>query len=225
MFFSLPAIAALLVVAALALFPDASVLSSLDMAPDRAALWFLLACALVLQIPALWKRLVASQGGVTWAVLCVFFVLFQIAERAGPRDGAALRLGWAPDDPVVLSWAMRAVCLGALGSLPLWIKRGSVERFVLLALGLVGLFGLGMFRFLAGYFPVGATETLAPGPMVSLLVQIVSYGALALCCRAAVGAIGDERLRGLVLRALPLVLLIVAARHQFAPIHTSKTEE
>lgn len=221
--FSLPAIAALFVVAALALSPDASALPASDMAPDRAALWFLLACALVLQIPAVWKRLVASQNGATWAVLCAFFVLFQIAERAGPRQGMSLHFSWAPEDPdapIIVSWATWAVVLGALCSLPLWIKRGGAERFVLLALALVGLFGLGMLRFLSGYFPIG--DQLAPAPMVTLVLQIVSYGALALCCRAA---LAGERTRDLVLRALPLLLLVVAARHQFAPIAAPKTDE
>jgi hypothetical protein len=215
MFFSLPAIAALLSVAALALFPDARVLSAADMAPDRAALWFLFACALALQFPVLWKRVALSRDGATWVLLCAAFVLFQIAGRAGPHEGFSLKLGFAPDDPLVVPWATWAVVLGALCSFPLWLKRGGAERFVLLGLALVGLFGFGMFRLLASYFSVGATETLVPGPMATLLLQIVSYGALALCCRAAAE---EERVRVWVLRALPILLFIVACRHQFAPI-------
>ncbi len=222
MLFSLPAIAALLCVSGLALFPDAQVLSSSDMAPDRAALWFLLGCAILLQIPAFWNRLVHSRDGATWVLLCAFFVLFQIAERAGPREGFALKLGLAPDNPLVVSWATGAVVLGALLSLPMWIKKGGVERFVWLALALVALFGLGMFRLLSEHFKVGETETLAPLPMATLLLQIASYGALALCCRAAVES---ERMRVWILRALPLVLLIVAARHTFAPIAAPKNDE
>ncbi len=222
MLFSLPAIAALLGVAALALFPDARVLSSSDMAPDRAALWFLLVCALVLQIPALWKRLVQSRDGATWVLLCAAFVLFQIAERAGPREGFALTFGFDLEKPPVVSWATGAVVLGALCSLPMWIKKGGVERFVWAGLALVGVFGWGMFRLLSEYFKVGETETLAPLPMATLLLQIASYGALALCCRAAVES---ERMRASILRALPIVLLLVAARHTFAPIPAPKTDE
>jgi len=153
--------------------------------------------------------------------LCAMFVLFQIAQRAGPREGFSLHFGWAPDDPVVVAWATWLVVVGALLSLPLWIRRNGAERFVLLGLGLVALFGFGMFRLLGKYYPLGATETLDPSPMASLVGQIVSYAALALCCRAAVE---EERARLLVLRALPLLLFVVAARHQFAPIHAPVQE-
>lgn len=213
---SLPSWLALFGVAALALFPDARTLNSPNMASDRLALWFLFLSALVLQIPAVMRRLRDSRDGALWAVLCAMFVLFQIAERAGPRNGFSLHFGWAPDDPVVVSWATRLVVIGAILSVSQWIRRAGAERFVWLGLGLVALFGIGMFRLLGDHFSVGATDTLNPGPMVSLVAQIAGYGALALCGRAAVE---DERSRAFVLRALPIILLLVAARHQFAPIH------
>lgn len=221
MIFSLPALLALLGVAGLALFPDPQLLPASSMAPDRATLWFLMVCALALQIPPLRKRLLGSLDGATWVLLCAFFVLFHIADRAGPVEGFALKLGFAPDDPVVVSWAARIVCIGALLSFPLWLKRGGVERFVLLGLGLVGAFGLGMFWLLSHFYKVDL-DNLAPGPMVSLLVQIVSYAALALCCRAAVQ---NERVRALVLWALPFLLFVAAARHSFAPIPVPKSDE
>lgn len=208
--------AALGAVALLALFPLASSLPSTQMAPDKLGLAFLLVFALALQWAPLWKRLIASRDGATWVLLCAFFVLFQIADKAGPREGFSLRFGWAPDDPVVLSYAARIAMGGALASLPLWLRRGGVERYFVLSLALVGVFGLGMFRFLANYYSVGAADAvLAPAPMVSLIEQMAAYAALALCCRAAVE---DERLRLWVLRAVPLVLLLVLARHQFQPI-------
>jgi len=221
MTFSLPALLALLGVAVLALFPDAHALNSSLMAPDRAALWFLFLSALVCQMPSVMRRLRESRDIALWALLCAMFVLFQIAQRAGPREGFSLHFGWAPDDPVVVAWATWLVVVGALLSLPLWIRRNGAERFVLLGLGLVALFGFGMFRLLGKYYPLGATETLDPSPMASLVGQIVSYAALALCCRAAVE---EERARLLVLRALPLLLFVVAARHQFAPIHAPVQE-
>jgi len=213
---SLPSWLALLGIAALALFPDARALNSPNMASDRAALWFLFLSALATQIPAAMRFFRSSRDGALWAMLCAMFVLFQIAGRAGPRDGFSLHFSWAPDDPDVVSWATRLVVVGALCSFPLWIRRAGAERFVWLGLGLVALFGLGVFRLLGDYFTVGQTEPLTPSPMVSLVAQIVGYGALALCCRAAVE---DERSRIFVLRVLPIALLLVAARHQFAPIH------
>jgi len=207
---SLPSWLALSGVMALALFPDARALSASNMASDRLALWFLCLSALVLQIPAAMRFFRSSRDGALWATLCAMFVLFQIAQRAGPRDGFSLHFSWAPDDPDVVSWATRLVVVGAVLSVPQWIRRAGAERFIWLGLGLVALFGLGVFRLLGDYFTVGQTETLAPGPMVSLIAQIGGYGALALCCRAAVE---DERSRVFVLRALPVVLLLVAALH------------
>lgn len=192
------------------------------MGPDRATLWFLFLCAVIAQVPALFARLRASRDASTWALLCAFFVLFHLADRAGPRDAWSLTFPFAPDDPVDISYATRIVVVGAIVSCLGWLRRGGPEKSVVVALGLVGALGLGSFFFLGNYFEVGADKTLAPQPMATLLVQAVAYGALALCCRAATE---DEKVRTLALRALPVALFIVAVRHQIAPIPAPPEDE
>ena len=222
--FSVPALLALAGVAVLALFPDGSALAGPQMAPDRATLLFLFACAVAAQMPALFRRLTASRDASTWALISVFFVLFHLADRAGPGDGWRITFPFAPDDPAPISYAARIVVVGALLCLPLWLGRGGPEKSVIVALSIVGAFGLGTLWFLGQFFPVGVGENdiLAPRPTTTLLVQIVSYGALALCCRAATE---HERVRVWVLRALPLFLLGVLLRHQLSPIPAPKDDE
>jgi hypothetical protein len=222
MIFSVPALLALAGVVVLALFPDARSLSGEQMGPDRATLWFLLVCALIAQVRPLFERLRASRDASTWALLCVFFVLFHLADRAGPREGWSVTFPFAPDDPLAISYATRIIVVGALCSIPLWFRGGGPQKAILVALGLVGIFGVGMFWFLGQYFSVGADATLSPLPVRTLLVQLVAYGALALCGRAATG---EERVRGLMLRALPVLLLVVALRHQLAPIPAPPEDE
>ena len=222
MIFSVPALLALAGVAGLALFPDGRSLAGAQMGPDRATLWFLLLCYLIAQVPPLFARLRASRDASTWALVCAFFLLFHLADRAGPRDGWSLTLPFAPDDPLAISYATRIIVLGALASFPMWLRRGGPEKAILVALGIVGVFGLGMFFFLGNYFPIGADKTLAPLPMATLISQILSYGALAICCRAVTE---NERVRTLLLRAVPVTLLIVAMRHQFMPIPAPPEDE
>ncbi|BCM92294.1 hypothetical protein IAD21_04173 [Abditibacteriota bacterium] len=215
MIFSVPALLALAGVAVLSLFPDGHLLTGAQMGPDRATLWFLLLCSLIAQVPALHARLRASRDASTWATLCVFFILFHLADRAGPRDGWSLTFPFAPDDPAAISYATRIVVVGALLSISLWLRRGGPEKSIIVALGLIGALGLGMFYFLGHYFPIGADKIINPQPMATLLVQVVAYGALALCCRAATEV---ELFRGFMLRALPVALLLVVLRHQLSPI-------
>ncbi len=222
MIFSVPALLALAGVAVLALFPQSSALAGPQMGPDRATLWFLLVCSLIAWVPPLFARLKASRDASTWALLCAFFVLFHIADRAGPGDGWALTFPFAPEDPVPISYATRAVVVGALCCCPLWLRRGGSEKAIVVALALVGAFGFGTLWFLGRFYPIGADKDLVPRPVATLLVQIVSYGALALCCRAVAE---HERLRAFALRALPLILLGVVLRHQLAPIAAPKDDE
>ena len=222
MIFSVPALLALAGVAMLALFPQGSALAGPQMGPDRATLWFLLLCSLVALVPPLFARLKASRDASTWALLCAFFVLFHLADRAGPGEGWALTFPFAPEDPVSVSYAARVVVVGALCCCPLWLRRGGPEKSILAALALIGAFGAGTLWLLGHFYPIGAETALVPRPLATLLVQIASYGALALCCRAAME---EERVRGWVLRALPLVLLLVVMRHQLSPIPAPKDDE
>ena len=222
MIFSALALLALVGVARQALFPDAHLLSGAQMGPDRVTLWFLVLCSLAICAPPLFARLKASRDASTWALLCAFFVLFHIADRAGPRDGWSVTLPFAPDDPVAISYATRLIVVGALVSFPAWLRRGGPEKAVVVALALAGVFGVGMMWFLGHYFPIGADKIIQPRPLAPLIPQVVAYGALALCCRAATE---DERVRGFALSALFPLLLIVALRHQIAPIPAPLEDE
>lgn len=221
MIFSVLALLALAGVSGLALFPDGRLLSGAQMGPDRATLWFLVFCSLVAMAPPLFARLRASRDASTWALMAAFFVLFHIADR-GPRGQWTLTFPFAPDDPIAISYATRLIVVGALVSSVMWLKKGGPEKAIVVALALVGVLGFGMFHFLGDYFPVGADKTLAPYPMATLLVQLVSYASLALCCRAATE---DERVRTIALRALPVALIVVALRHQISPIPTPVEDE
>lgn len=223
MIFSVPALLALAGVAVLALFPDGHSLSGAQMGPDRVTLWFLLVCAVVARlVPTLYGRLRASRDASTWALICAFFLLFHLADRAGPSEGWSLKFPFDRNDPVAISYAARIVVVGALVSIPLWIRRGGPEKAVLVALAIVGAIGLGSLWFLGQYFTVGTDGIIDPRNIPTLLEQVVTYGALALCCRAATE---DERVRGWVLSALPVALLVVALRHQVAPIPAPKEDE
>ena len=215
MIFSVPALLALFGVAILALFPEGRLLAPDATLPDRATLLFLAICAMIAQIPVVWNRVKDSENGATWAFLSAFFVLFHLADRAGPREGMALPFSLAPDDSFVISYATRIAVLGALLSLPLWVKNAGPQRFVLAGLGLVGALGFGSFWFLGQFYKVGATEIVDPTPLATLILQILGYGALALCCRAVAL---QPTLRNLMWRILPAILLAVWARHQFSPI-------
>ena len=215
--FALPAVIALGIVAALALFPDARLLGPAEMGPEKWTLLFLAVCFLVALIPPFARRLVADRDAATWALIIVWVILFHLAERAGPRAGEGFGLNWSltPDEPLAISYAMRAVVFGALLSAGAWAAQGGPARaFVAGLLGL-GLLGAGMFWLLGHYYTIGVVETLDPTPLGTLLVQIVGYACVALCARAATAT---PALRGVLLKIIPFLLLVVWARHQFAPI-------
>ncbi len=211
---SLLASLALLGVAVLALFPDAALLPPDARLSEKTALLFLAATFLIALWPSLQKKLLANRDTATFLLLCAFFVLFHIADRAGPRDGFALKLASLPDDLFPLSYALRLAVLGAICSFPAWFKAGGPERFVFAALLLIGVFGLGTFNFLARFYEVGVTRTLDPTPLPTLFLQIAGYGAVAALCRAVTASSQATRL---FFRAMPLVLLMVWAKMQFFP--------
>lgn len=210
---SIFALIALAGVALLALFPDPRLLPPDAMLSEKTTLLFLAAVFLVALVPALQRRLM-ERDTATFALLSSFFVLFHLAERAGPREGFSLHFGALPDDQFPVSYALRLVIVGALLTFPLWWKGGGPQRFVLAALLLVGVLGAGGFAFLGRYYAVGATETLDPTPLPTLFLQILGYAAVAALCRAVTAS---PATRQLALRAMPFVLLLILAKFQFLP--------
>ena len=214
---ALPALLALAIVSALALFPDPRLLKPDQMSSEKITLLFLFVCFAVALAPALQRRLTQDRDAATWALLVAGTILFHLADRAGPRAGEGFGLHWAltPDDPLAISYAMRAVVGGALLSLPAWIRGGAPDRALVGGLLLLSVLGVGAFWLLWRFYPVGITEKLDPTSLGTLAVQIVAYACLALCARAATLT---QTTRGLLFKIVPVVLLIVWARHQFAPI-------
>jgi hypothetical protein len=152
----------------------------------------------------------------TFALTAALFIVYGIARRAGPDEGWALRLAALPDDPFIISWAARVVVLGAILAAPLWWRQVSFwTRSLLTASAIVLAIGLGTFVFLRRYYPpVAETEIVNPKLLVDVVLQAVEYSALALLCNAVCL---HPTARRWALRALPLVLLALWARHQFAP--------
>lgn len=192
---------------------------------DKTALFFLAAAFLVALIPKFHRRLAQDANAATFAFLAAFFVLFQIADRAGPDAGLGITLPILPDDKFVFSYATYVVVIGALASAGAWWKpqnRGGPVPAILAGLALVAVLGLGSFWLLGRFYEVGADQTLDPRPIPTLVIQAVTYGCLALVCRAAAA---PEWLRRLVLKLLPAGLLILWARHYFIAPPVEKDEE
>jgi hypothetical protein len=180
---------------------------------DKITLLFLGFTAAVLFWTPL-RRNFESADAATFALAAAFFIIYGLARRAGPDEGWALRFSALPDDVFTISWAARIALAGALISAAM--SRQRMSLFVRAALGaclIIGLFSLGIFLFLSRMYPVGATEVLDPTPLVHLLMQLIEYGAVAILC-GVVGA--DLTARRIALKVLPLLLLALWARHQFA---------
>ena len=215
--FALPALLAMGAVGVLALFPDARLLGPGEMGPEKLTLLFLAVCFLVALVPPLSRYLVGNRDAATWAVLVVGVILYHVAERAGPRQGEGFGLNWSltPDDPLAISYAMRAVVFGALLSAGAWVVGGAPERALVGGLVALGIIGAAAFALLSRFYTVGVVETLDPTPLGTLIVQVVGYICLALCARAVTATLW---LRRVLFAILPLLLLGLWARHQFAPI-------
>ncbi|PQV62998.1 hypothetical protein B1R32_11740 [Abditibacterium utsteinense] len=205
----------LLGVAILALFPDAALLPGDARLSEKTALIFLAATFFVALWPSLQKRIIAHRDAATFLLLCAFFVIFHIADRAGPREGFALKFSSLPDDSFAISYALRLAILGALVSFPAWFKDGGPQRFVFAALLLVGFFGLGSFWFLTRFYPVGVTETLDPTPLPTLFLQILGFASIAALCRAVTAS---QKWMRFIFCGMPLVLLLVWAKLQLFPL-------
>lgn len=221
---AVPALLALGIVSILALFPDPRLLKPDQMSSEKLTLLFLFVAFALALVPPLQRRLVEDRDAATWALLVAGVILFHLADRAGPRAGEGFGLNWAlaPDDPIAVSYAARAVVLGALLSVPGWIRGGAPDRALVGGLLLLGALGTGAFGLLSRFYKVGAVETLDPTSLGTLLVQIVAYASLALCARAVTAS---ESMRGALLKIMPVILLVVWARHQFAPIAAPLEEE
>ena len=215
--FAIPALLALAFVVALALFPDPKLLSAAEMGPDKLTLLFLVVCFLVALVPALSRHLIENRDAATWAVLVAGVIVFHIADRAGPRAGG-LSVPWAltPDEPLAISYAMRAIVLGALFSAGAWVRGGAPDRAIIVGLVLLGVVGFESFNLLSRFYKVGVVETLDPTPLGTLLIQVLAYVCLALCARAATATLLT---RNILFKTMPLLLLAIWARHKFAPIH------
>ncbi len=209
------AILTLLGVAILALFPDAALLPASARLAEKSALLFLAATFFIALVPALQKRIVARRDAATFLLLCAFFVLFQIADRAGPRQGFSLQFAALSGDLFSVSYALRLAVVGALVSFPAWFRDGGPERFIFAALLLIGVLGLGSFWFLARFYKVGVTETLDPTFIPTLFLQVLGFGAIAALCRAATASPKWTRL---IFCGMPFVLLLVWAKMQLVPL-------
>lgn len=152
-----------------------------------------------------------QEGGLPFGLSAVMFVIYGLARRAGPVHGLEFRLPIDPEDPIVLSYAAMVVLGGAAITLPFWWRNVSRwTKAVLVGSALVAVLACCIFTFLKGYYPVGSTEIIDPAPLVFLLSQLVEFAALALLCNAACL---HPKVRGVVMRALPLVLLALWLRH------------
>jgi hypothetical protein len=181
--FSIPALVALAVVWVAAFFPDPRALPPPALFPEKLTLLFLAVAFAVALVPQIHARLMHPNAA-TWAFLGAFVVLFHLADRAGPRDGFAIGFPFVDEERFAISYAARAVVLGAILSAPAWIRGGAPERAFASGVILIGTIGAASTWLLSRFYPTGPTETLDPTPLGSLLVQLVTYGSLALCCRA-----------------------------------------
>lgn len=223
MTFSVLSLSALLGVGLLALFPDPRMIPPEKFGPDKITLLFLILAFALANIPKLREKAIENRDFVPFLTLCASVILFHLADRGPHSDSIQIAFGFAKDESVVVSYAACLAILGAILGTPAWWKSdGKYEKYFVAGTLLLGIFGYAALKFLGGYYDIGLDKTLDAAPTATLLVQVVSYAALALCVRAATAT---EMLRGLVLRVFPAVLLVVWARHQFAPIPAPVEED
>ncbi|RYG68326.1 hypothetical protein EON80_11885 [bacterium] len=210
---SIFALLALCGVFLLALFPNSMLLPPTALLPEKVALVFLALSFGVALIPKLQKKLLEDRDAATFALMAAFFVVYHLAERAGPRSGFTIPSELFSDE-VSVTYALRLVFIGALASIPVWWKGGGPQRNLLAASILIGVLGLGSFWFLGRFYPVGATETVDPTPLPTLLLQLLGYGCVAALCRAVTASPAYTKT---LLRLMPVFLLVLAAKYQIFP--------
>lgn len=156
----------------------------------------------------------AQEGAFAFGLTAAMFIIYGLARHAGPASGPEFHLPFDPDDAITLSYASIIVMAGALITAPFWWRNlGGWARAVWSAIATLAVLAFGVFTLLKGHYPVGATEIVDPAPLVYLVAQLVEYGALALLCSVVCAHASTRRL---VLRALPIALLLLWARHEFA---------
>jgi hypothetical protein len=195
---------------------------------DNAALLFLALCAGVAFFSPLSRVFFPTEedheptarNASTFALLCALSILFPLARNFAPFKSLVISFAdrgptLADVDPIPISAATVLVIVGALATAPsVWRACSGVVRASALALAMVAALGLFAFELLSRFYPVGVVDKVVdPSPLILLLVQSVEWGALVLLAHAAVA---HPLARRWVLRALPLVLLLVWARHFFA---------
>lgn len=164
----------------------------------------------------------AQEGAFAFGLTAAMFIVYGLARRAGPASGPEVHLPFDPEDPITLSYAAIIVVVGALITAPFWWRNlTGWARAVWGSIAVLAVLAFGIFMLLKGHYPVGATEIVDPAPLVYLTGQLIEYGALALLCSLVCAHVATRRL---VLRALPIVLLLLWARHEFAAAPPAEAE-
>ena len=201
------ALLALTAVCGLAFWPSSSTL------PERTGLLAIgIGCALFCWTPLI-RHLAASPERAAFALTAAMFIVYGLARAAGPDEGPGLRFAALPDDTFVIPYSAYIVVPCAILTGPYWWFHRNYWTRALLGAGVVlGFFALFGFSLLRRHFPAGPLEILDPSPLPRMAMNLVEYSSLALLCHAVAAR---RTTRRLALRALPGVLLLLWARHQF----------
>ena len=155
-----------------------------------------------------------ARGAATFALACALSVLFPIARRYAPFESLALRVPGL-EETFPISLASVVALGGALLTIgPTLRALSGIVRATVVALAILVALGLGSFWLLGRFYVVGATEQVDPTPLVQLVQQAIEWGAVILLCHAATT---HRKVRGWILSAMIVMLLLVWARQQSLP--------
>jgi hypothetical protein len=201
------ALLALALICGLAFLPPTTTIS------DRSALLAVgFGCAIFCWSP-LQKYLLVSPERAAFILTAAMFVVYGLARSAGPEAGFSLRFAALPDDDFVVPYSAYIAVFGAIFFGPYWqFHRGNWIRSTAAAGILLGFFTLFTFLLLRRHFPSGPLEILDPTPLPRIAMNLVEYSSVALLCHTVSTRSATRRF---ALRALPGVLLLLWARHQF----------
>lgn len=205
--FAQVALLALTVVCALAFIPSNVALA------DKTALFAVgFAGALFCWTP-LARQVKYSPQRTAFILTATMFLVYGVARLAGPNEGFALQFAALAGDKFVVPYSAYVVVFAAIVTGPYWwFHCLNWTRCLLIGIGLVAVLSYLSFFLLQRHYPWGVTEILDPTPLPLLSMQLIEYASVALLCHAV--AI-QRQTRRLALLALPAVLLLLAARHQF----------